>query len=384
MFDISHINQINQLHDEAMELSDLAFAAKRRGDNQSFIQYSRQAYEKEAQAADYLRDTNAEPTRSVLYRSAATLALDCKETREAERLIAIALIGNPPEAIANELRDLLEQVNFERHLALRGVELLDNELQFSLSGKAVGFGLALADVVIRRVSQLEKLIQRTVERVHKQQYRENSSPALNIKNDYSLYMGAFRPGSFSMTFKLGKIDQPKLEGFDDANLIIAEVVENIALVNNELLDILKNKIQDPAYYRNFIGLAKQLAPDGVNISSVNLTAIQNGSRISATLTKEQNQIPLVPKQEEEDKDRKLEVSSEIVTISGTLQFADSTKAKNQIKLVDNEAKIWTIYVPEGLMRDVVRPYYEDKVMVTGNRIKEKRKSIFLLDISQIG
>jgi hypothetical protein len=43
---------------------------------------------------------------------AASLALECGALREAERLIAVALSGNPPEEIAEELRDLLEQVYF--------------------------------------------------------------------------------------------------------------------------------------------------------------------------------------------------------------------------------------------------------------------------------
>ena len=50
--------------------------------------------------------------RSVLHRSAASLALECGALREAERLIAAALSGDPPDEIAEELRDLLEQVYF--------------------------------------------------------------------------------------------------------------------------------------------------------------------------------------------------------------------------------------------------------------------------------
>jgi hypothetical protein len=37
------------------------------------------------------------------------LALQCQEYREAERLIATALSGNPPVEIAEELRELLEK-----------------------------------------------------------------------------------------------------------------------------------------------------------------------------------------------------------------------------------------------------------------------------------
>jgi hypothetical protein len=43
----------------------------------------------------------------VLHRSAASLAVDCLQLREAERLIGRALAGNPPPDIDDELRDLL-------------------------------------------------------------------------------------------------------------------------------------------------------------------------------------------------------------------------------------------------------------------------------------
>ena len=41
-----------------------------------------------------------EPIRSVLHRSAAMLAVECSQLREAERLIGRALSGNPPDDIA--------------------------------------------------------------------------------------------------------------------------------------------------------------------------------------------------------------------------------------------------------------------------------------------
>ena len=61
----------------------------------------------------------AEPTRSVLHRSAASLAIDCDNFPAAEPLITIALSGNPPDEIADEPRDLFVQINLlqycERH-----------------------------------------------------------------------------------------------------------------------------------------------------------------------------------------------------------------------------------------------------------------------------
>ena len=66
-------------------------------------------FEKKA-AVEIAGDFDFEPSRSVLHRSAASLALQCGEFREAERLIAGALAGFPPDEVADELRDLLEQV----------------------------------------------------------------------------------------------------------------------------------------------------------------------------------------------------------------------------------------------------------------------------------
>ena len=117
------MNEINKLHDEAMNLAELAAVAKVQGDFQQADKLLRKAYENEAKAAHLTLDVSSpEPTRSVLFRSAASLAIDCNELREAEKLIAIGLAGDPPPDIAEELRDLFEKVNSQRHLELRGIE----------------------------------------------------------------------------------------------------------------------------------------------------------------------------------------------------------------------------------------------------------------------
>jgi hypothetical protein len=59
-----------------------------------------------------------EPTRSVLHRSAASLAVECLQLREAERLIGQALAGNPPPDIADELRDLLLDAVYSQRQAI--------------------------------------------------------------------------------------------------------------------------------------------------------------------------------------------------------------------------------------------------------------------------
>src|SRR5258708_5237963 len=129
--------QVNALHNKAMELAGRAFHADLHGDYPSAESLFREAFDLERQAALLLvDDQTAEPTRSILLRSAATLAVDCREFREAERLVAVGLAGNPPSEIGEELRDLLETVYFSRHLSLRGLELDPGEFQVSLTGGA--------------------------------------------------------------------------------------------------------------------------------------------------------------------------------------------------------------------------------------------------------
>jgi hypothetical protein len=96
-----------------MLLVDAADRLRREGNLPAAREQLRQAFEQERQAAQLsAAQLDLEPTRSVLHRSSAALALECGALREAERLIAAALSGNPPEEIAEELRDLLEQVYF--------------------------------------------------------------------------------------------------------------------------------------------------------------------------------------------------------------------------------------------------------------------------------
>lgn len=109
-------------HHHAMDLADQADRLKRSGQQEDAMKLLAEALEFEKAAALKLIDRNSiEPTRSVLFRSAASLALEIGQVRDAERMIAVALSGDPPPEIAEELRDLLEKVNFQRHLNMHGL-----------------------------------------------------------------------------------------------------------------------------------------------------------------------------------------------------------------------------------------------------------------------
>ena len=110
MIDISNFNT-EQVHDKAMLISQDAFVLVAYGKEDQAIPLYEQAFELERQAAMSLLDRDdLEPTRSILFRSAAALAKKCYKYQDAEKMIEFGLAGNPPEYVAEELRELLDAV----------------------------------------------------------------------------------------------------------------------------------------------------------------------------------------------------------------------------------------------------------------------------------
>jgi hypothetical protein len=102
-----------------LEKLDAALYFQLRGDDARFLEETMRATDLEERAALLLRCAeSSEPTRTVLLRSAATLALRCKQVRRAEQLVVQALLGSRPEALLEELRDVLEQIHFGCRAAL--------------------------------------------------------------------------------------------------------------------------------------------------------------------------------------------------------------------------------------------------------------------------
>ena len=100
-----------------MELADRGDLQKRQGKAEDAFNLYEQSLEAERKAAYSARAHHiGEPTESVLFRSAASLAYSIKDYREAERLICMGLAGNPPSEIAEELRSLYDTVNLEKNM----------------------------------------------------------------------------------------------------------------------------------------------------------------------------------------------------------------------------------------------------------------------------
>jgi len=368
------MEQVNRLHQEAMQATEAAFHARSQGDHAAAEKHLRRAMEKETEAASLVVEhLELEPTRSILHRSAATLALDCREIREAERLISVALAGQPPPDITEELRDLMEQVYFDRHLDLRGVRLQSDEMQLSLAGSLVGHGLAQSEELIVRVSNLEKMIHRTNERRRKSPYRSGGRLPQSLREECAVFLSVPRAASYAVTVKISQPTQYSLIGPTQGQEIFDDIIASLSMINAEQERALQEHIADEKYYRNFVGLAKKLAPDGDRISQVGFTVWRDGQETRVALRRQRSSMSR-PGEETE-----VEGGSETISISGVLRFADSIRPEEQIRVVDDRNKTHTILVPEGLMDDIVKPLWGERVVVMG---RKRGKMVVLEDIDE--
>ncbi len=110
-----NLEQINDLHERAMDLAEAAVVARTQGDEVTSRRRFQEAMKLDTEAASLISPhLDEEPMRSILHRSAGSLALNCEQYRVAEKLLAVGLAGDPPAEVADEMRDLLEQVYSHR------------------------------------------------------------------------------------------------------------------------------------------------------------------------------------------------------------------------------------------------------------------------------
>jgi len=368
------MKEVTRLHRTAMEFAGAAFLAQRQGDFKRADELHREAFEKERQAANEVANRDdLELTRSVLHRSAASLALICKETREAERLIARAVSGDPPGDIADELRDLLEEVLFDRHLELRGAVLQPGEFQLSLAGSVVGFGVAPSEQVLPRVRAVETLMHRTADRCGGHDFRERGGRGQNHDQRMTLHLSVPRAASFAITLRFGTGQQLCLPGMKNFPMVVTEdLLDCLGLLANRDMRALRDKIADEAYFRNFVALARTIAPDGKKIKLVGLTAFNRNRERKVALTTPRDKISAV-----DTEDQALGTGQRIA-VRGTLLEADArNETKGCIRLVSSDGKTHKVSVPRGMVSDIVKPMFGREVAVAGVR---KKGEIALEDI----
>ena len=354
------MSKVRELHNKAMVLNQKALVTRHAGDESSARAFLINAMELETQAADLIKlDRANEPTRSILYKSAASLALDAGEYAEALRLLAQGLSGFPPPQIIQELKNLYDQLNFESHLHASDLKLSNEEVQFTVLGNAVSHGIVLFDEFVKRLETLRLLFERTAARLQKAPYNRGMVP--KKYKPFVPALSAIKAGSFSATLRLvvPSLDKPTQIGLfaPKPSAVVDEILKGVEFINSGDEQGLKEHISDEGYFTNFVSLTRKMAPDGKQINFVGLVT----QRRSVGFTLPREEIHLAP-----DRECLVEtVEDAHVTVIGVLDMAIS-RTENVIGLSDEDNQTYEIKIQEG-MDDLVRSYFGQKVKVEGSR-----------------
>jgi hypothetical protein len=170
--------------------------------------------------------------------------------------------------------------------------------------------------------------------------------------------------------------QPLLQ----SSALIDEILSCLELFNANKENVLRSKIRDETYYRNFVGIAKNIAPDGKKINIVGFTSLRNGDERKVQLTLPRGQVKFSIEDQYDEELSSYNKEKNRVSVTGRLEYADATKTEKQkIKLIDKKGILHHIIVPKGMMNDIVKPLWDEPVVVEGFAFK---RDIYLKDIKK--
>ena len=373
------LDQIEQLHNEAMSLADEADMLRIRGNKEDALELYGRAFIIEREAAIAAISCGIEDlSANILIKSAACLGFDAGLIRESEQMVGLALSRNLPEEIAEEMRDLLENIHFSRHLKLNGITLSDNEVQIVVAGNGVAHGMAREDDINDRIGTFVQLALRTAERSKGRKFRAKGKPSKDIRDVCTPYLSVSRAASFAVTMRIGEKAENSLESFQSgANALIEDIATNLTLANDGDIKSLKERIKDQSYLENFVNLAKEFAPDGNRVNLVGITFNKDGKEIPVELktpkVKYREVVSVVSNGDGNNSTSSSSNNTIKEVLIGTLYAADSKS--DDVKIQVNGHKI-TIKVPKGLA-EIVRKYFDMEVsaLVSHNKANDTYRLI---------
>ena len=153
---------------------------------------------------------------------------------------------------------------------------------------------------------------------------------------------------------------------DPSEGLVDELLDCLEMVDNGNQAGLRDRISDPAYYNNFVALAQNILPDGETVKTVGFTVRRSQGLRQVALRHTATEVregfkPIVASNAQ----RISRGKERPVVVTGQLRFADSVHETNRIQVVPETGNAVTVYVPEGMMSDIVRPLWDEWVTIDG-------------------
>lgn len=350
---------IKQWHHRAMERVDDGLAARRAGDHEKARLYYDEAVEWERKAAEA---STTQPSRSILFRSAAWMALEAEDPAEAERLAACGLMASDvPEKRKAELRAVAEEARMRLYTPMAPPGAAP-AIFLHLEGPAIAYGQAPPSVISTRQDALIRLLVRTAERKKKKPFRQKGKSTVISDLQPKVVCEAA-----SVVVRVALMGTEQRHMWDENIEIVREVHRCLNYFYNHDERALHSRIHDPAYLNDFRLCATELTPDEKSVTSVDvMTSISGATQSPIRLRK---RIP----------HETLPTEKKRTQLIGFFRGADETgKSSDIIKLVERSTeKIYKIQVKNTSVEEMVRSLYGAMVRV---EVVRKNRKYFMSEM----
>lgn len=332
------MNHAQKLHFDAMSKVDEAEIARRAKDHARAKTLFTEALELERAAAEA---ATTQPGRAILFRSAGWIALEAENPEEAERLAAKGLADvDVSDQRKEELRAVLEEARM-RIFQPMAPPSAATRVVLHMEGPSVAHGRSAPEIIQKKENALLQLLYRTADRMQNESFRgQGVSKSKKEMHPQVEYLAA----SIAIQITLG--GQAQQELWDQNQQIVQELQECLSLVSAQNFKELQRRIHDEAYRRDFQKHAKRLAPDGKDVTSVDIFSSSPTSSFSRIQLREPISFPARTKREQDS-----------LILVGELRGLDETYVDDRIKLVSVDGATREVIVEEGTIDEFFSSMY---------------------------
>lgn len=358
--------ELNRLHDRAMDLASRAKAASNDSKPDTILADAlwNAAFDHERRVADrLLTHFELEPSRGIIYRSAAALALRCDELVLAERYAAQGLAGNVDDQIAEQLREVFDEVRFRRHTTGLIRQLRDETMHVSMTGRRVTPDFIDAAILTSHIENLHRIIVRVQELLLGYQFRRSGRISKGIQDTMQV---RYEPASnrvFGYDLDVF-VQQPRLKFVEEDEGTVIGVTRRIfdlAQAGNRsaLLSLCQ---ENRSYYRYFTNAARDVMPDGKRLAFVGLQSSEYREAVTLRPADRRTVLQRMGLKEAGEKQ---------VTIEGRLKGTQGSTHSDELIVTvytgDDEKIPQRCVVPEGLSGERIGQLWDSRVRVRGFR-----------------
>ena len=264
------------IHDRAMAIVDQAREAERAGDKKRCVELLRAAYHLEQEAARSLEPAESEPTRTVLFRSASSLAFQAEDYQEACKLAFDGLTGNGPEKYTAELLEIATDSKFRLQLIGQNLQVPNSEITLTLRGPRVSIGLAPAKQTTLILRRIERLLRGRVENFMRNKLEPGREWPVGNAKRFDVFMRPVAADEFAVAFRLGVHQQlPLFSANSIGDRIIGDFMRDLQVAARE----------GPAKANRdkFTAAVLKLEPDEREVTSIEIASVVSGQLISVRI-----------------------------------------------------------------------------------------------------